>query len=77
MIARILTPWTGEGTPTSPNRPLLDDIFPVSWQDVTAQSSENLKPDPNLYVIEVVCSAEVLSQIEADNRFMVLWSDDA
>ena len=75
MNARILTPWTGAGTDTDPNRPLVADLFPLdSWIDVTGQPANQLQPDPNLYAIDCKLPSSVLASIDADPRFRVLWS---
>lgn len=77
MKAHVLTPWTQDED--GGNHPLLDDVLAMhkgwSWRDVTAQPAENLSPDPNLYVIELICDAATLAEIEADSRFYVLWSE--
>lgn len=75
--AEITTPWTGTGTMKDPNRPLLPDIFTIkSWTDTTGQPAENLQPDPNIFIIEVVCEQAVLNAIELDDRFAVLWDEE-
>jgi len=75
--AAILTPWTGEGTPDSPHRPLVAEQHNLkSWSDVTRQTSKNLIPDFNLYLINVIVDAKVLDAIQTDPTFFVVWSDD-
>jgi hypothetical protein len=75
--AEIATPWTGTGTQDDPNRPQLADDYPLNgWSDVTGQSAENLQPDPNLFVVMVECEDSVLTQIEADPHYAVLWSEE-
>ena len=77
MRAQILSPWIGSGTDADQNRPLLNDVYPkADWTDVTEQPTENLHPDPNLYIVEVECDAATLAAIEADSRFLVLWSEE-
>lgn len=79
MKARILSPWAGTGSDDNPNRPLLEAVLAGrpgwSWTDVTAQPSENLQPDPNLYVLELTCDAPTLAAIEADARFHIVHKD--
>jgi len=86
MRAQVLTPWTNDVE--HGNYPLLQAALvesgyiarnghPWSMVDVTGQPAENLYPDPNLYIVEVTCDATTLAAIEADDRFMVLWSEDA
>ena len=76
--AHILTPWVGDGSEDNPNHPLLSDAFPKiqTWRDITGQPCQNLHPDPNLYVVEVICDKEILNSIEADPRFFVIWGND-
>lgn len=76
MKAQILTPWIGTGSIEDPFRPLLGDVIKCSWTDVTAQPSERLHPDPNLFVVAVNCSADDLAVVESDGRFFVLWSEE-
>ena len=80
ITAQIMTPWTGTGGYTEEglsdsNRPLLGDEYQlVKWEDVTGQHRGEL-PEPNLYVVQVVCTPEVLAAIEADDQYYVLWSE--
>lgn len=73
----IATPWVGDGINVH-YHPKLEDDYPYKkWMDVTGQPSANLTPAPNMYVIEVVVDDVVLTQIEADSRYLVIWSEDA
>lgn len=74
--AEIITGWSGDGTTDSPNRPMISDTFQVKkWEDVTGQSSNNLHPDPNTYILHITCEDDVLTQIEADSDYYVLWEE--
>lgn len=77
MRAQILTPWTQDED--GGYHPLLDEALAGhkgwQWRDVTGQPTTSLTPDPNLYVLELTCTAETLAAIEADSRFLVLWSE--
>ena len=76
MKAAILTPWSGAGIQSDPNRPLVADAFQlISWKDITGQPCAELPPDPNLYAIEADLTSQALSQVEADPRFYILWSE--
>jgi len=78
MIAQILTPYTGTGREGDAYRPAVaDDYRALTWVDVTGQVADNLIPDPNLVLIEVTCDSGTLSQIEGDNRYQVLYSEEA
>ena len=46
------------------------------WTDVTAQPSENLRPDPNQYIIEVRAESSVIDLIEADSNYLVNWREE-
>lgn len=75
-VAEIITPWIGTGTETDLNRSQLgDDHALVKWEDVTGQPSENIQPDPNLYIVRAEMTDAVLSDIEADATYEVLWSE--
>ena len=75
MRALILTPWAGDGSSNS-YHPLAAEAYPLQrWTDVTAQPSAELQPDPNLYAIEATLTPAALASIDADNRFLVVWSE--
>ena len=75
--AEVTTPWTGTGTMEDSNRPLIGDTYSLKkWEDTTGQPAENLQPDPNIYIIKIQCTEEVLNQIEADENYTVLWSEE-
>ena len=75
--AAILTPWTGKGTDNDPHHPLVADKHNLQrWSDVTRQTTENLIPDFNLFLIHAVVDQETLDNINKDIDFFVIWSDD-
>jgi len=76
--AGVLTAWTGSATSLADaHRPqLLDDYDILRFEDITRQDAQNLQPDPNLYLIQVECEADVLGAIEADADYLVLWSEE-
>lgn len=77
MRAEILTPWAGTGTQENPYRPLLiDDHEVVLYRDTTGQVAENIRPDPNLLIIEIVCDDLVLDAVESDPKYEVLTSEE-
>jgi hypothetical protein len=72
--AQVITPWTGSGTKDDPNRPLLADQYTLlKWSDVTGQAAANLPPSPNLYTLEIVCDDAVMTTIQNDPNYQVLW----
>ena len=74
--AEIITPWVGIGLDDDPNRPRLgDDHLITKWEDVTGQQSISLPLDINIYVILIECEDSVLTEIESDNTYRVLWSE--
>jgi len=73
--SECLTPWIGTGTEEDSNRPqLVNDYDIKKWSDVTGQPVSH--PDPNSYTILAECEDAVLTQIEADATYHVLWSTD-
>jgi hypothetical protein len=79
ISAQIITQWAGAGTETSPNHPkLADDYALTSWTDVTGTPSQNLKPTPNVLVVEVLASEAVFQNILNDPNYgqgAVLWQE--
>jgi hypothetical protein len=45
-------------------------------EDVTQQLAANIPPAPNEYTVEIVCSEEILDEIEADSAYFVSWSEE-
>ena len=76
MKFEVLTAWTGTGTEADANRPKVADDYTIGkWTDTTGQPSQNLQPDPNLYLIEAEADPAVVAAIEADNDYHVFWSE--
>jgi hypothetical protein len=75
IIAKILSPWIGDGTPVSnPYRPQFSDDFPaVTWQDVTGTDAAQLIPPVNLLVLEIVTDEQTYGQIE--QQYAVIWAE--
>jgi len=76
--ARVLTPWTGDGTTrTTAFGPKLvvDHPLPTSGTcvDVTGQPAQNLVPTPNLFTVEILCDAATMTAIQNDANYNVLW----
>lgn len=74
--ARVLTPWSGTGSPNDPAMPAVAAYTLETWADVTAQPLEALTPEPNLCVVEIVCEDAVLEAIAADATYEVLWDEE-
>lgn len=75
-VAEVITPWIWGVTNDDSNRPQLGGDYSLSkWEDVTAQPAANLPLIINMYVILVECSDAVLTDIEADGAYQVLWSE--
>ena len=75
--AEIITPWAGSGAEQDPNRPrLFSDHVVSKWEDVTGQSSANIPPESNMYIVLAECEESVMAQIETDNAYQVLWSEE-
>lgn len=75
ITAQVLSPYTGAGEIDDPYRPLLLDIWQIAWVDATDAPPENIIPSVNLLAGNVICDAVTLSGIEADSRFLVIWSE--
>ncbi len=78
-LARIVSPWTGNGTQGNAFRPQLLDDHPLpagaTCDDVTGQPAANLPPSPNLFTVEAAnYPAAWLTAVEADSTYTVLWS---
>lgn len=80
MIAEILTPWYEWTDDEGLNRISLIESFLVdnnfsSWslKDVTEQPAETISA--GLVVIELTATPEIISAIQADSRFLILWSE--
>ena len=73
----IITPWIGTGTPEDSNRPKLGDYYDIKkWEDITGQPSANFPLAVSMYIILAECEASVLTQIETDADYQVLWSEE-
>jgi hypothetical protein len=74
-IARVVGPW--QQTPDG-HAPLLVDMLGPgdSLMDVTGQPVGWVPPVPNAATWEVWCSGATLDAIEADGRFVILWSEE-
>jgi hypothetical protein len=76
---RILTPWKGAGTLLDSNRPAVIDDHPLvageSWSDITGQPGANLKPTPNVFTVELVCTDATLTALQNDANYApgILW----
>ena len=74
MKFEVITEWTGTGTGDDANRPKVADTYTIQkWSDTTGQPAANLRPDPNLYIIEAEAEASVVSAIQDDPDYEVLW----
>ena len=77
MIAEVITAWesvtvTGREVfaPTINNNYTL-----LMCVDSTNQPAENLRPKPNLYIVQIECDEATLDLIEADPNYYVNWSE--
>lgn len=77
IISEIITSWIGTGSDADPFFPkICNDYNIFASEDVTAQPAENLPLDQNMYVIKVKVDNNVFSEIEADDNYFVLWSEE-
>ena len=76
--AQVLSAWKGDGlsedTAFSPS--ITTDYPAISkCQDITAQPSAELTPNPNVYSVLIEVDDSTLALIEADPLYIVLTSD--
>lgn len=72
-LARIAGSWVTNGK----NTPQLRDDYAYHHMcDVTAQPAENIPTEPNEFTVQVVLDDAVLSSVESDSTYSVLWSED-
>ena len=70
------TQWIGDGTEDNANRPKLGDDYDIhKFEDVTGQPSENLRPDPNNYIVLAEMEQSVLDLIAADSNYYIYWRE--
>lgn len=70
--AQALTKWSVSREPQ-----IALDYFGglMVCDDATAQPNANITPDPNLYIVQIECDDAVLTAIEADANYFVLWDE--
>lgn len=73
---QALTPWGLSEKPEGTYlEPILSTEYPLAcWSDVTGQAAENLLPEPNLFAIQAQAVEETFAAIQADPRYLILWS---
>lgn len=75
-MARVVTPWVA-ATPSRGNHPKIDDDYSLySWSDVTGQDTSVISPDPNAYTVEIICEDTVLTALNSDSDYVILWSEE-
>lgn len=73
IIAEVITSWIGDGSIDDPRRPAIYDDYKIKrCTDVTGQLSDNLPPNPNIYVTRIIVEQAVLDQIEVDPKYKVI-----
>lgn len=76
MKAQIMTPYIGTGIVGEDEfRPQIIRDYPLLCADVTGLSVEQIIPGPNLLVVDIDCSLEIMNAIENDNNCLVIWSE--
>ena len=76
--AEILTAWEGDGlSEDTAFSPSITTDYPAiaKYQDITAQPSAELTPNPNMYNVLIECDDATLALIEADPKYSVIISD--
>ena len=70
--------WQGDGaSEATAFSPQITTDHPTiaKYEDVTAQPSENLSPNPNLFACKIECDDVTLTAIEADPNYYVVYAD--
>jgi len=47
----------------------------LRFQDITSQPAANIPTNPNVFVQQIVCTDDVLAEIETDPAYTVLMSE--
>jgi len=55
---------------------MLTDDYAVTMSDTTGQTPAQIPPEPNLYAVWIEADPAVITQIQADSNYYVLWIDD-
>jgi hypothetical protein len=69
--AEIVGPWHADRIAQ-----IARDYGGLRVSETTGQMAENVLPDPNLVTTLVSCEAATLAEIEADEAYAVLWSEE-
>ena len=72
--AEILTAWSNDGYGGKIAAVALD--CPCICIDETRQPASNITPEPNIFVVRIICTADVFSQVEASGNYFILWSEE-
>lgn len=76
MRAHILTPWVGKGTVDDPFMPMLAKDYPsVKYSDITGQDAKNLTPTINVFLSEIECSEILISALDNDPNYKIIWTE--
>lgn len=68
----VVTPWRQVA---GVNEMAVALDYPASWSDATGQPDENILPEPNVFVAHGEVSEAQMAALEADDRYVVLWSE--
>ena len=65
--ADFATAWIGDGTESNPNTPSFSSATGLSYkyEDITGQPTENLSPNPNVFVARITADESVLDALDA------------
>lgn len=77
MRAVVVTPYLGNGSAMDPYRPKVAEVYPLAeWGDVTGQARGGQGKEVNAYTIEALLDSPVLTALEADDGYVVWWSEE-
>ena len=73
--AEVITEWVGLGTPDDPfEARVYRDHKLQRCTDITEQPAANINPNPNLYIVRILCEQIVFNDILLDPNCEVLTS---
>ena len=76
ILFQALTPWTlsNQDGALFVEPALASNYSLAAWSDVTGQAASNLLPEPNLFAVQAQTDEQTFAAIQADTRYLVLWS---
>lgn len=70
----LISAWGKQGNIRVPQIAL--DYAGLRTSDTVSQESRRIPPDPNVVMVWFECEGAVLDEIEKNNAYTVLWSEE-